>query len=420
MLGGTEGSRTIAAGPRPGQRSETIRRANLSAIVRELHLRGPMSRTDLVEHTGLTRSGIRAVLNDLVSWDLVREERASSGGTPGRPSPLVHPNPGGAGVLALEIAVDSLAVALVGLGGEIVDSVRVDRAWGRLSLEETVTDLVELSRLVLARGTARTSLVGVGVSVVAVVRRSDGFVRMAPNLGWRDVALGERLVEGLRTTLPIAVANEADLGALAEHRRGAAVGADHVLYISGEVGVGGGLIVDGQPLTGVAGYGGEVGHVPVNPAGGVCRCGSVGCWETEIGESALLTRAGRQADGGRAAVDAVLRDAAAGSPVALNALSNVGRWLGVGLAGLVNVLNPELVVLGGLFGRIQPFAGPALRTELDRLALGASRELVRIVPATLGVDASLLGAAELAFEPLLSDPAAWAPGRLQETDAATA
>jgi predicted NBD/HSP70 family sugar kinase len=175
------------------------------------------------------------------------------------------------------------------------------------------------------------------------------------------------------------------------------------------VGVGGGLIVDGRPLTGLAGYAGEVGHIPVNPAGIVCRCGSVGCWETEVGESALLTRAGRQPDGGRVEVDAVLRDAGSGSPAAISALNDVGRWLGVGLAGLVNILNPELIVLGGQFGRIYPFVITPLRAELDHLALESSRENVRVVPATLGVDAPLLGAAELAFEPLLADPASWAP-----------
>jgi predicted NBD/HSP70 family sugar kinase len=243
---------------------------------------------------------------------------------------------------------------------------------------------------------------------------------MAPNLGWRDVALGERLIESLETNLPIFVANEADLGALAEQRRGAAVGTNHVLFISGEVGVGGGLIVDGRPFTGLAGYAGEVGHMPVNPAGSVCRCGSVGCWETEVGERALLTRAGRQPDGGRAEVDAVLRDARSGSSVAIGAFNEVGRWLGVGLAGLVNVLNPELIVLGGQFGRIYPFVGTALRTELDRLALDASREIVRVVPATLGVDAPLLGAAELAFEPLLADPAAWAPSPIRAPAAVVA
>jgi predicted NBD/HSP70 family sugar kinase len=411
MLTGDDRRSPPILASRPGQRSETVRRANLSAIVRELHLHGPLSRSELVERTGLTRSGIRAVLGDLVSYDLVREERAASQGAPGRPSPVVRPNPEGAVALALEIAVDSLAVAAVGLGGEIHDSVRVDRPRGRFSLDETVDDLVELAQVVRARPSIRDAFTGVGVAVVGIVRRSDGFVRMAPNLGWRDVALGERLVEAMKTDLPISVANEADLGALAEQRRGAAVGADHVLFISGEVGVGGGLIVGGQPFTGLAGYGGEVGHIPVNPTGAVCRCGSVGCWETEVGESALLVRAGRHPDGGRAEVDDVLRDAASGSPAALSALTNVGRWLGVGLAGLVNVLNPELIVLGGLFGRIHPYVRDSLRAELDRLTLLASREIVTVVPATLGVDAPLLGAAELAFEPLLVDPAAWAPVR---------
>ena len=396
---------------RPGQRSETVRRANLSAILRELHLRGPSSRSELVEHTGLTRSGIRAVLSDLVAYDLAREERAASQGAPGRPSPLVRANPHGATVLALEIAVDSLAVGSVGLGGVILDSERMDRPRGRFSLEETVADLVRLVRLLRGRRAVPENLVGSAVAMVGIVRRSDGLVRMAPNLGWRDAGLGERLRSELGLRVPVWVANEADLGALAEQRRGAAVGSNHVLYISGEVGVGGGIIAAGQPFTGLAGYAGEVGHMPVNPGGAACRCGSVGCWETEIGEPALLVRAGRQPGGGRTEVDAVLRDAAAASPLALGALDEVGRWLGVGLAGLVNVLNPELVVLGGLFGRIHPYVRTSLRTELDRLALEASRELVRVVPATLGADALLLGAAELAFEPLLADPAAWAPAR---------
>ena len=389
---------------RLGHRSETVRRANLSAIVRAVHLHGALSRSDLVARTGLTRSTIRDLVRELGTTGLVREERGSPQGTPGRPSPLVRPSPAGATVLALEIAVDSLAVAVVGLGGEILEEVRVDRPRGRLSLDETVTDLVELSRLARARPRARDSMIGVGVAVVGTVRRDDGFVRMAPNLGWQDVPLGDRLADALGTKYPVAVANEADLGALAEQRRGAAVGLDHVLFISGEVGVGGGLIVGGRPLTGAAGYGGEVGHMPINPTGAVCRCGSVGCWETEVGERALLLLAGHPPGGGRAEVDAVLREAVAGAPAALSALDNIGRWLGVGLATLVNVLNPELIVLGGLTGRIHPFAGRSLRSELDRLALQASRELVKVVPSELGVDAPLLGAAELAFEPLLEDP----------------
>jgi len=389
-----------------GQRSETVRRANLGAIVRALHEGGPLSRSELVARTGLTRSAIRVLVGELVAAGLAAEEEAVRVGTPGRPSPLVRIEPRGGVVLALDIAVDSLAVALVGLGGAVFDEVRVDRPRGHSSVDDVVADLVELAAGVGVRRPAVGPVMAIGVAVVGVVRREDGFVSMAPNLGWRDVPLGARLAAVFGTGVPISIANEADLGALAEHRRGAAVGVDDVLYLSGEVGVGGGLMVDGRPLIGAAGYGGEVGHIPFDPDGAPCRCGSVGCWETLVGEGALLRLAGHPSAGGRAAVEAVLAEAAGGSPPALAALAHVGRWLGIGLAGLVNIFNPRLVVLGGLFGRIHPFVRDALERELDRRALAAPRALVRVVPARLGADAPLLGAAELALEPLLADPAA--------------
>ncbi|HEU4840102.1 MAG TPA: ROK family protein, partial [Ilumatobacteraceae bacterium] len=321
------------------------------------------------------------------------------------PSPLVHLAAERAVVLALEIAVDSLAVAVVGLGGTVLDLVRVDRPRGHLTVDDIVADLAELAAGV-SPAWRSDALIGIGVAVVGIVRRDDGFVSAAPNLGWRDVPLGAALATAFGTAAPIVVANEADLGALAEHRRGAAAGSDDVVFLSAEVGLGGGLIIGGRPLTGIAGFGGEVGHIPVNPvSGATCRCGSVGCWETEVGEQALLARAGRPVGGGRAAVEAVVADAAAGDARALAALTEVGRWLGIGLAGLVNMLNPARVVLGGHLARVHGFIAATVEDVLDERALGAPRALVAVVPARLGVDAAVLGAAELAFEPLLADPA---------------
>ena len=255
-----------------GQRSETVRRSNLSAIVRELHDSGPLSRSDLVVRTGLTRSAIRGLIGELVAGRLVFESPAALDGTPGRPSPLVRADPHGAVVLALEIAVDSLAAATVGLGGEVFDLVRVDLPRRRSSVGEIVTVLAGLAGDLRARLPAAENVVGVGVAVVGVVRRSDGMVSVAPNLGWRDEPLGELLTQALGLDVPVAFANEADLAALAEHRRGAARDIDDVVLIWGSIGVGGGLIVDGRPLIGAAGYGGEVGHLPVNPDGLPCRC----------------------------------------------------------------------------------------------------------------------------------------------------
>jgi predicted NBD/HSP70 family sugar kinase len=403
-----------------GQRSGTVRRANLSAIVHELHASGPLSRSELVTRTGLTRSAIRGLIGEFVAAGFVTEEQPEPQGTPGRPSPLVRLAPSRATVLAVEITVDSLAVALVGLGGQVLESVRVDRPRGHTSVDETVADIGELAIAVGGPGPSRDPIVGVGLAVVGTVRRADGFVSVAPNLGWTNVPLASRLASELAMDVPISIANEADLGALAELRRGAAIGVDDVIFISGEVGVGGGIIAGGRPLTGAAGYGGEIGHIPVNARGAGCRCGSTGCWETEIGERALLRRAGRRVDGGRAEVDEVLADAVAGEAIALAALESEGRWLGIGLAGLINTFNPELIVLGGLFGQIHPFVVRTVRDELDGRALAASLELVRIVPATLGIDASLIGAAELAFEPLLADPAAWLRPRRASVELASA
>ena len=194
-----------------------------------------------------------------------------------------------------------------------------------------------------------------------VVRSRDGLVETAPNLGWTGVPLGSRLAARLDLDVPVLVANEADVGVLAEHRRGAAAGIDDVLYIHGEVGVGGGLIVGGRPLEGAAGYAGEVGHLPVVPDGAPCRCGSFGCWETEIGTHALLARAGIPIDAGQEGVDR--RVPGCGSLATPSPSPRSRRRparSGSGLAGLVNIFNPRLVVLGGLCGRIHAYASDAI------------------------------------------------------------
>ena len=290
-----------------GQRSESIRRANLSALVRALHAEGPLSRSELGERTGLTRSGIRRLVGDLVAAGLVVEERGESLGLPGRPSPLVHLAPERAVVLALEIAVDSLAVAVVGLGGQRDRPRRASIGRAVISPSRTSSPTSASSPTAWRRrgSTIRSSGSASPSSASCVVTTAS--CRRRRTSGGAMSRSDQALAAAFGATVPIAVANEADLGALAEQRRGAAAGAEDVIFLSGEVGLGGGLIVGGRPLTGIAGFGGEVGHMPVNPVSGTtCRCGSIGCWETEVGEPALLARAGLPVDGGRAAVDAVL------------------------------------------------------------------------------------------------------------------
>jgi len=394
----------FALAPVTGVRSETVRSANLATILRELHFHGPASRSELVVRTGLTRSAIGALVGELVKADLVTEQRAASDGSPGRPSPVAAAVAARNVTLAVDVAVDSLAVAAVGLGGVVLHAERIDRPRERVAVDATIDDIVAMVARIETRLHPEARLLGIGVGVVGLVNRTDNSVSIAPNLGWHDVAFGALLQRALGRKVDVALSNDADLAALAEVRRGVAAGAREVLYVWGEVGVGGGLISRGEPVTGAAGFAGEVGHVPVNPDGRPCRCGSIGCWETEVGEGALLERSGRSPDGGRDAVDALLADADAGVQSALDALAAEARWLGIGLAGLINVMNPSMVVLGGLLGRVFPYVRDQVLAEIERRALESSRRGVIVVTSALGPDAPLMGAAELAFEAVLADP----------------
>lgn len=387
-----------------GRSSDQLRPHNLSMVLRYLHLAGPLSRSDLTQRTELSRSTVSNLVAELTERGLVVEGPPRGPTGRGRPSPEVRLAENGPVALAVEIAVDSLAVAIVGLGGQVRRQVRIDRPRAPMSTGDVVAEVQRIGQPLLEAPPVQR-LVGIGVSIVGVVRRDDGLVRIAPNLGWRDEPLGDLVGEAFGGLVPVHVGNDADLGALAEHQRGAGVGIDDFVFLYGEVGVGGGVILDGRPLRGADGYSGEIGHVTVNPDGRPCRCGSRGCLETEVGEPALLRAAGVDPTrGGREAVEEILRAAAAGDERALRALREVGHWLGIGVAGIVNIFNPRRVVLGGYFARIHHHVESQIAKALNARALPAPRASVEVVASRLGSEAPLLGAAELAFAPLLADP----------------
>ena len=190
--------------------------------------------------------------------------------------------------------------------------------------------------------------------------------------------------------------------------RGAGAGSTDMVYLTGEAGVGGGIITGGRRLRGRGGYAGEVGHMIVNPGGRVCRCGARGCWETEIGEAALLD--GAPQDG----LDAFVAAALDGDAAALAKIGRFAGWLGIGVGNLVNIFNPEVVILGGVLRQLLPLVREEVVRALWDGGPAAPREGLRLLPPALGADSALLGAAELAFAPLLADPLATmaAPGMI--------
>ena len=391
-----------------GTTQDGVRRHNLAALLRYVHSHGTTSRAELTKVLQVNRSTIAALVEDLEARGLVAECGATELGTPGRPSNVVKMRGDRIAALAVAIGVDAVVVAAVAPGGQVLHErqVSLDDQTAR-GFDQVLTMVCREAKAMAARLPVGIEIVGVGVAVPGVVRRQDGMVHHAPNLGWRDVPLGGRLASRLRARLGldlvVSCRNDASLGALAEYTRGIAMGVSNLLYVYGEVGVGGGIVADGHLLEGANGYGGEVGHMRVNPDGAPCRCGSRGCWETEIGEDALVTLAGRRPRG-RAVVDEVLDAARRGDRVAQQAVQLVARWTGVGLANLVNCLNPEMVILGGLLGDLLQVAGAEIHAHMRNALVTPAHQGVQLVAPQLGAESVLLGAAEVALEPILADP----------------
>ncbi|GAB3195096.1 ROK family transcriptional regulator [Nocardioides hungaricus] len=385
-----------------GVGTEELRRANLRAILQTVHTHGPTTRAVLTKQLGLNRSTIGALTGELQSLALVSEETAPVGGRSGRPSHLVVPR-GDNVVVAVDVGVDRIAVALVCLGGEVLERRTRGHQRGEHDVDHVVDAVAQMVEEVLATRPGARCL-GVGASVPGAVRAGDGLVRFAPNLGWVDEPFTDLLSK--RLGKPVSTGNDANLGVLAEHLRGAAVGFSEVVYLSASVGIGGGFLVGGRPLTGASGYAGEVGHMQVDSEGPVCRCGAVGCWETKVGENVLLRRAGRLAGGGPPAVAEVIAAAQAGESRAEEAVAKVADWCGVGIRAIVNLVNPEIVVLGGCLAQVWRAAEDRVDEALSRSTMMSPRQDVVIRSAGLEDESPLIGAAELAFAPVLDHPQA--------------
>ncbi|KAA1375943.1 ROK family transcriptional regulator [Aeromicrobium fastidiosum] len=397
-----------------GTNQEDIRRHNLGTVLGHVHRAGRLSRAELTTRMGLNRSTIAGLVAELESLGLA-EQAAPTGARlgAGRPSVDVKAR-SGAYVLAVDLRVDGLTVARVGLGGVIQS-----RATGPVPVAHdphAISDsVVELMRLVVKDVEPDSVLVGVGVGVPGIIRAEDGLVRLAPNLDWHDVPFAQILGDRLGAIGTPVLGNDADLGALAEHLRGAGVGVEDLVYLSGEVGVGAGVIVSGHKLEGAGGYAGEIGHMPFHPEGKLCHCGARGCWETEIGADAIAAAIGCPPER-VGALGEFLEGVHGASPE----LRLVGSHLGRGIAGIVNMLNPRVIVLGGYLRPLFPLVQDDVEAQLEVHALTAPRELVRVALPGLGGDSVLHGAAELAFEPLLADPVERLASACHDADAALA
>ncbi|MET1051224.1 MAG: ROK family transcriptional regulator [Mycetocola sp.] len=382
-----------------GTNLDTVRRHNLSRILGLVHRDGAVSRSTLTRQTGLNRSTVAALVGELAALRLVVEAEPDGARSVGRPSPVVRPHPDCV-AFAVNPEQDAITVGVVRMHGEVVAQVRheLDEPLG---VADTVRLIAELIAGLHSELAASVVVAGVGVAVPGLVRTVDGLVRLAPHLGWVDEPLAALLADA--TGLPTSAANDASLGALAEHIFGAGRDVRDLIYLNGGAsGIGGGVIANGMPLGGVGGYAGEFGHNLVTAPDGPDQPSTGGALEDEVNRGRLLDLLGlKSAD--PAQLERALLDS---DDPAVRA--EVVRQLGIlsiALRNAINVLNPELVVLGGFLASIYAVDPELLDRLVEGQTLAASFQEVRIVRATLGADLLLIGAAELAFEPLIDDPA---------------
>lgn len=307
--------------------------------------------------------------------------------------------------VAVGVDVGGTKVNAVRALGDGTVQARETRVTPAGDLDAIVATLVEAGRSVMSDDVA-----AIGVGAAGMVDLA-GALHSAPNLAWEGVPL-ERIVNDT-FGLPARVDNDCNAAGYAEWRSGAARGHDDVLYVGVGTGIGGGIVSGGRVVRGARGFAGEIGHVMVEPSGLECGCGNRGCWETVASGTAIL-RDGRRAvtrhahsllagmtdgDPERVTGAMVSEAAAKGDPAATGILAEVGHRLGVGIAGLVNVLDPSIVVIGGGAASAgEPLLEPARTAYVMTVEGRADRPEVPLVAAALGPDGAAIGAALLALE----------------------
>jgi predicted NBD/HSP70 family sugar kinase len=375
-------------------------------LVRTLREHGALSRAQLAVHSGLSKATVSTLVSDLELRGLVHSAGVSAGGQ-GRPGQLVDLRPRSVCGIGLDIHVGHVGVAVVDLAGGVVHKRRTVLDVPTLDPEAALDQLAVLASEALTA--VRGHPAGVTVSVPGLVDIDAGVVRFAPRLRWREVPLADALAARTGLSLAdIAIDNDANLSAMAEHAR---IHVSDLVYVTGDYGVGSGLISGGRLVRGSIGFAGEIGHMFMDPLGPTCSCGRRGCWETQVGLGAMLHACADPDDRVRdPTLDldermALIRTRAErGDQRTLHALHQIGAALGVGVSIVVNLLNPAVVVLGGYFAKFPEWLVEPVRNEVAARVLAPGAGGARVVGSQLGFTAATTGGALASLRRVLEDP----------------
>src|SRR5215203_5132760 len=385
----------------------SLRESNRLRVIQALQILGVTSRADVARHTGLSRSTVSTIVAALQAEGMVVDRdadgRAATGG--GRPPALIALDPGAGFAIGIDFGKRHLAVALADLSHELLAE-----EWREMAddydAETGIAHAAEMVELVLqASGADGGRVLGVGMGLPGPVHRSGVVGSSAILPGWAGTHAAE--LTGARLAMEVWLGNDANLGALAESTWGAGRDACGLVYLKLATGIGAGIVIDGRLFEGAGGTAGEIGHTSLDETGDICRCGSRGCLETYASGTAIAALLSRSL-GETLTLDDVLERAVGGDPGCRRALADAGRHIGVAVAKLCNLVNPERIVVGGSMGHAGDVLLDPLGEAVRLRAIPSAAEDVVIVPGELGERAELLGAVALVLHeagPAWSGPA---------------
>jgi predicted NBD/HSP70 family sugar kinase len=386
----------MSLGEHPVQRLRGSERRIADALRRL----GPATRAEVAAATRQSRATVSAGLSALLESGLVVEtgEAVPAGPTGGRPPGLVRLAPAAGLAVGVDVGRTHLRVAVADLGHQVVGerSVRLDHGTLASEVLDGAADLVGTELRAVGSGLA--AVIGVGLGLPAPVDQRSGTITASNMLPeWAGLAAGEQLAA--RLCRPVIVDNDANLGALAEAQWGAGRGIETLAYVKVATGIGAGLVLDGRLFRGVSGQAGEIGHVTLDEHGDVCRCGNRGCLELVAGGAALVA-ALRRTHGELDSVEEVVALAVGGDRAARRLIADAGGHLGVAAGGLVNLVNPQRLIVGGELGRAGDMLLEPLRRALRRSAVRPAADAVEVVGGELGDRSEVLGAVAVVLREL--------------------
>ncbi len=394
-----------------------VREVNLSSVLRVIHTEAPLSRAQLAVVTGLNKSTVSSLVEELLARGLIHETGMNSAGT-GRPSTLLEINPQAGHIIGVELGVDFVSVALTDFLGNILwrDTEGADPAEAQ---DKTISQTLALvnQALTIAREQADIVL-GLGLATPGTVDLKEGVLIFAPNLHWHNVPL--RKIFSGPTGLKVFIENDANAAAIAEHLFGTARRSDDFIFVFAGVGIGGGLFLNGQLYRGNNGYAGEIGHSPImaEPFQNPCHCGNRGCWETYANQYSIIQRVQARLEVKRSSIvprlmmeqnapltiSLIKQAADAGDQESIDSISEAGSAMGQGFANLINIFNPEKIILGGPLSSVGSYLLPSIKETVDKHSLPEIDQQVEVSLSTFGPDASLIGAIAVVVDDILSNP----------------